>query len=230
LIPLAALLLCVLPACKSSTPTDPVTSVSDLQNSPVDLGNYISVQSGMNSPLSEMTYLGDGAISVWFKCKRIPTDFGIAPIFYYGSSDPCLNMFDASNQGLIIELGHSPVHRGSRRLYFTIFANGCTYPSLCFDSGIPLEEDAWYHFVAVVGPSFNTGYLNGEEMLSRHYNFGDAHYSQFFADAQSHETMWIGKGYWDGRLMEFEGQIEDVRVYPKPLGPQDARTLFSQGR
>jgi hypothetical protein len=229
-IPLMALLFCVVSSCKSEGPTDPMADMDDLQNSHVDLEDFISVQSDVSSPVAGMASLGEGAISVWFQCKRIPTDFGIAPIFYYGSANPCLNMFDAANQGLIIELGHSPVHMGSRRLYFTIFANGCTYPSMCFDSGTPLQESVWYHFVAVVGRSFNTGYLNGEEMSARRYNFGSAHDSQFFSDARSHAAMWVGRGYWDGRFMRFDGQIEDVRIYREPLGPQDVKALYAQGR
>ena len=230
IIPLAALILCFLSTCKSEGPTDPIASVGDLQNSQVDLEDYIAVQGSMSSPVAGMASLGQGAISVWFQCKRIPTEDGIAPIFYYGSNNPCTNMFDAANQGLIIELGHSPVHRGSKRLYFTVFANGCTYPSLCFDSRMPLEENVWYHFVAVVGASFNTGYRKGEELAPRHYNFGNANDSQFFSAARDHTAMWVGQGYWDARLMRFEGQIQDVRIYREPLGSQDVRTLYSQGK
>ena len=88
------------------------------------IDDFIQIPDDSSIPPSHFASLGDGSISVWFKCDYIPTDNGIAPIFYYGSSSPCENMFDASNQGLIIEIGHSPVHLGSKRIYFTIFANG----------------------------------------------------------------------------------------------------------
>ena len=147
------------------------------------IDDFIQIPDDSSNPPVHLSSLGDGSISVWFKCDYIPTDNGIAPIFYYGSSSPCENMFDASNQGLIIEIGHSPVHLGSKRIYFTIFANGCAFPSFCFDSQDPLTEGEWYHFVAVVGTykniGYNTGYLNGEEMTNRRYNFGNQLYSQF---------------------------------------------------
>jgi len=58
--------------------------------------------------------------------------------------------FDAANSGLIIEVGHSPVHSGSERLYFTIWKNGCTYPSFCFDSNDAISTGQWHHIVVVV--------------------------------------------------------------------------------
>lgn len=163
----------------------------------------------------------------------IPTDHGIAPIFYYGSRDPCDNFFDAANQGLIIEVGHSPIHYGSKRIYFTIWANGCTYPSFCFDSNDPLTEGEWYHFVAVVGPDFNTGYLNGLEMTNRRYNFGNSHYSQFFEDAVEDEVMWFGRGYWDARNdpspIYFDGAIDDIRIFSKPLSSEEILAIYNEG-
>jgi hypothetical protein len=72
------------------------------------------------------------------------------------------------------ELGHSPVHPASEFLYFTIWKNGCTVPSFCYDSNSEIPTGVWHHFVAVVGEDYNTGYLNGEEMTNRWYNFGNS--------------------------------------------------------
>jgi len=171
-----------------------------------------------------------GPGSVWFRVDEIPTERGIVPIFYYGSRDSCANMFDASNQGLIIELGHSPVHYGSERLYFTIFANGCSYPSFCYDSGDPISEGEWHHFVAVVGESYNTGYLDGVEMLNRRYNFGSRTDSQFFEDAAKHEVLWIGKGFWDAEPVYFDGAIDDVRIYDHALSAEEVRQFYLSPR
>jgi len=145
--------------------------------------DYVQITENTTQFHSNLQTVGKGSIAVWFKADYIPTTHGIVPIFYYGDLDPCTNMFDAANQGLIIELGHSPVHPGSERLYFTIFANGCTLPSFCYDSWDPIQTGEWYHFVAVVGENYNTGYLNGQEMMNRRYNFGNSSYSQFFENA-----------------------------------------------
>ncbi len=170
--------------------------------------------------------LGEGSIALWFRVDHIPTDNGIAPIFYYGARRSCVNMFDAANQGLIVELGHSPIHYGSERLYFTIFANGCSYPSFCYDSRDAVSVGEWHHFVAVVGGDYNTGYLDGAEMTERRYNFGNASYSQFFEDAVQHEVLWIGKGFWDAEPFFLDGAVADVRIYDRALSADDAFALF----
>ena len=198
------------------------------------IDDFVQIPDNLSNPPAHLSSLGDGSISVWFKCDHIPIDKGIAPIFYYGSSDPCENMFDAANQGLIIEVGHSPIHLGSKRVYFTIFADGCNFPSFCFDSNEPLDEGEWYHFVVVVGTykniGYNTGYLNGKELTDRHYNFGSRMSSQFFANAVKHETLWIGRGYWDSEPVYFDGTIDDIRIYDRPLSSEEIEILYNLGR
>ncbi len=197
------------------------------------IDDYVQITHNTSAMHARLAKLGQGSISAWFRVDHIPTGHGIAPIFYYGAEDPCTNFFDAANQGLIIEAGHSPIHRGSQRLYFTIWANGCTYPSFCYDSWHPLTEGEWYHFVAVVGEDYNTGYLNGEEMVDRNYNFGTSSYSQFFENAVKHEALWMGRGYWDARddptPLYTEGAIDDVRIYERALTSEEVADLYSQG-
>jgi len=178
-------------------------------------------------PPGILSELGKGTISLWFKVDHIPEFDGIAPIFYYGTEEKC-EFFDAANQGLIIEVGHSPVHYQSKRLYFTIWRNGCTFPSFCFDSRIAIKEGEWYHFVAVVGEDFNTGYLNGEEMTDRYYNFGTSSYSQFFEDAVVHEKLWLGRGYWDEIPQFFKGAIDELRIYGNPISDSDVLKLYEE--
>ncbi len=194
--------------------------------------DYVEITQNTSAMRNRLAELGQGSISVWFRVNHIPTGHGIAPIFYYGAEEPCTNFFDAANQGLIIEAGHSPIHRGSQRLYFTIWANGCTYPSFCYDSWHPLSENEWYHFVAVVGENYNTGYLNGEEMVDRNYNFGTSSYSQFFENAVKHEALWMGRGYWDAvddpTPLYTEGAIDDIRIYDQPLSSQEISDLYSE--
>jgi hypothetical protein len=196
-------------------------------------GDYISISQNTTQLFSRLSKLGQGSISVWFRVDYIPVEHGIMPIFYYGSKNPCDNFFDAANQGLIIEVGHSPIHQASKRIYFTIWANGCTYPSFCFDSRNSINEGEWYHFVAVVGPDNNTGYLNGEEMVNRRYNFGNSHYSQFFEDAVIDEALWFGRGYWDAKRdpspVYLDGAIDDIRILSKPLSSEEVAEIYQEG-
>jgi hypothetical protein len=189
--------------------------------------DYARIPRKGKKPPAILSNLGKGSISVWFKVKNIPTDYGIAPIFYYGTEKKC-DFFDAANKGLIIELGHSPVYQGSQSIFFTIWKNGCTYPSFCFDSNEPISENEWHHFVAVVGEDYNTGYLDGKEMKNRRYNFGNDTYSQFFEDAVVHEKLWIGKGHWDRTTQYFEGAIDEIRIYNEPISGSKVESLYNK--
>ncbi len=180
---------------------------------------------GMNAP-SVLSDLETGSLSVWFRVDYIPTQIdGIAPIFYYGAEENC-DFFDAANKGFIIEVGHTPLHNGSERLYYTFWKDGCTYPSLCFDSHHAIQEGIWQHFVVIVGENFNTGYLNGQEMTDRWYNFGSSSLSQFFADALVHEKLWLGKGYWDDATMHFDGAIDEIKIFDRVLTPSEVQTIY----
>jgi hypothetical protein len=187
--------------------------------------DFVRISKDGKGPPTIFSTLGKGSISVWFKAENIPTNYGIAPILYYGTEQQC-DFFDAANKGLIIELGHSPVYLGSEAIFFTIWKNGCTYPSFCFDSYSPVSTSEWHHYVAVVGENFNTGYLDGVEMIGRRYSFGNSSYSQFFEDAVVHEKMWLGKGHWDNTTQYFNGTIDELRIYDKALTSDEVLDLF----
>lgn len=190
------------------------------------IDDYTRIPGDGQAPPEIFSGLGEGSISVWFKVDHIPTEYGIAPIFYYGSEEKC-DFFDAANQGLIIEIGHSPIHYGSERIYFTIWKNGCTLPSFCYDSKYAVPVGEWQHYVAVVGENYNTGYLNGKEMTDRRYNFGNSNYSQFFEDAVVHEKLWLGKGHWDRTNQYFDGAIDELRIYDRALSASEIMNLYS---
>ena len=192
------------------------------------LFDYVRVPGDNQAPPINITKLSQGSISLWFKVYDIPTTNGIRPIFYYGREDAC-NFFDAANEGLIIEVGHSPIHNSSKRLYFTTWKNGCTFPTFCYDSWNPISEGVWYHYVAVVGADYNTGYLNGMVMTDRKYNFGNPFSHEFFADARKHENLWIGRGYWDTNDMYFRGVIDEIKIYDAPLSPAQVNSLYHEG-
>jgi len=199
--------------------------------------DYLEILQNRKPP-SHIQQLKTGSISLWFKAHDIPVGESISPILYYGNKNGCPDMFDASNEGLIIELAHGRVYPNAKGIFYTVFSNRCDYPSLCYDShsdphlrhqkGI-IEEDRWYHFVVVVGKNFNTGYLNGKEISFRHYNFNTPRASQFFADAISHERFWLGKGHWDhAQKTFFDGALDDVRIYNRPLNKNEVQKLYAR--
>ena len=192
------------------------------------LDDYARIPGNGILPPAVFSGLSEGSISVWFRVDNIPTINGIRPIFYYGREFAC-DFFDAANEGLIIEVGHAPIHAGSKRLYFTQWTNGCTLPSFCYDSGKGMVQGKWYHYVAVVGSNFNTGYLNGQIMTDRHYNFGNSNTHEFFSDALSPENLMIGKGYWDSNEMFFMGAIDEIKVFDHPLTQEEVDLLYMEG-
>jgi hypothetical protein len=167
-----------------------------------------------------------GSISIWFKIDSFPENGEILPIFYYGADSACSNMPDAANQGMVVEIGHDPIHENSRRLYYTVWGDGCTFPSFCVDTNIAIEEDSWYHFVMVIEENHNTMYLNGVELGFRNYNFGDVQDSVFFDEAVKNEKLLIGKGYWNAQEMYFNGIIDDIFIYDYVLGSDEVEAIF----
>jgi hypothetical protein len=186
---------------------------------------YARIPKDGKPPPNIFSTLFKGSISVWFKAINIPLTYGISLILYYGADENC-DFFDAANKGLIIELGHSPIYMASRAIYYTVWKDGCTFPSSCFDSFKPVSINEWHHYVVVVGLDFNTGYLDGVEMTGRRYSFGDPSYSQFFNDALVHEKMWLGRGYWGNTTQYFEGSIDELRIYDRALTSAEVFELY----
>lgn len=168
-------------------------------------------------PPAEIGELAYGAISVWFHFEDVAGR--IQPILYFGEADT-----GTPHNSLIIEIGHGDNPKNTR-LYFTI-----VNARFCYDSRVNLEPDRWYHFVAVVGPEGNTGYLDGQEMTGRRYNLGsNAGYTDFFASVPVKEVMALGYGRYGraDRFYHFAGSIDDVRIYDRPLDANEAADLYA---
>lgn len=169
--------------------------------------------------LSTVGGLSQGSISVWFYYRGIPAGNSISPVFYLGEK--------GFNNFLVIEVGHNNV--SNEKLYFTVAAGGSL--TLCFDSGTNLQRNRWYHFVAVVGPNGNTGYLNGVEMTARHYNFGNPSTVKFFADVPIKEIFSLGRGTTlpgksNSQAYTFYGAVGETRIYDRPLTAVEAQELY----
>lgn len=168
--------------------------------------------------LSTIGGLEQGSISVWFYYRGLAGN-PISPVFYLGQK--------GYNNFLVIEVGHNKV--GNEKLYFTLAAGGSLI--LCFDSGTNLQRNRWYHFVAVVGPDGNTGYLNGVEMTTRHYNFGNPSTVSFFADVPIQEKFSLGRGTTlppksNSKAYTFYGAVGETRVYDRPLSAAEVQELY----
>ena len=172
--------------------------------------------------------LSQGSIGVRFFVDAFPNDPAtqpILPIFWMGR-----NFGGVGQYGLTIEIGHGPPYTSTfnRHLYFTIM-DGLA-PVQCFNTVETIEAGRWYSFVGSVGATGNTGYLNGNEMTNRHYNFGDASSTHFFSSVTfPPSALWVGKGFLGDETgaMNFNGLIQNLQIFDAPLTSQQVMALYA---
>ena len=77
-------------------------------------------------------------------------------------------------------------------------------------------------------PTGNTGYLNGQELTNRHYNFADASSPEFLEDISAPEKVWIGRGFVSSQTWDhyFSGMIDEVLVYDRPLSAAEIGNYY----
>jgi hypothetical protein len=166
--------------------------------------------------------LTQGTISFWFNFTYLLDHQEIMPIFYIGIDNKFMR-----DSMFIIELGHNwPTNT---RLYVTWIQNNWK-PILCFDTGFHLTENKWYHFALVVGPDGNTGYLNGNELVNRRYNFGHPEDQLFLGEIPVKDKFSIGYGKTNDvigpNFLNFKGLIDDLRIYDQPLSSSEIQEFY----
>ncbi|HDZ21647.1 hypothetical protein LCGC14_0315870 [marine sediment metagenome] len=167
--------------------------------------------------------LSQGSISVWFKFDRITTQWEIFPIFYMGDG-----VGGAGQTSAIIEIGHPQA--GDTKLYWTTYRDDQqNEPTMCFDTNFNLSAGEWYQFTVVVSPSGNTGYLNGQELVDRDYNFADATSPEFLEDISVQQVTWIGRGFlaFSPADQYFPGEIDEVVIYDRPLSATEVLDYYN---
>ena len=180
------------------------------------MGGYVD----FGPPPAAISSLKQGAISVWFQFDRTTGPADILPILYLGDG-----VGGGGHSAFVLEVGH--FDPGDTKLYFTFISDNMVLP-LCFDSGQDLQPGVWYNFVGVVGPDGNTGYLNGEELTGRHYNFGGAGTDVFLDEIADPQVLWLGRGLLASFPTEhyFSGMIDEVNIYDAPLTATEIRDAY----
>ncbi len=183
------------------------------------------VDNDANGLISEISSHSQGSISVWFKIDTLPTGGAVHSVFYLGDGG------GSGTDSFHIEVGHFNDSQ-QRRLYFTLIKDSQVV--LCYDSGgfELIQTDTWYQFVGIVGADYNTGYLNGQEMIGRHYNVGtgpDDH--DWFADLEGLTMCTTGRGVlgFQSHFNYFDGLIDEIRIYDRPLSASEITQLYEGG-
>jgi len=188
---------------------------------------FDGVNDYVNMPQNAVSYIGNlsqGTIAFWFNFTNTLQNQSIIPLFYIGIDDE-----NDDDDLFIVEIGHGGTQ--NTRLYVTWIINQ-QIPVLCYDTGFNLNEDQWYHFAVVVGPNGNTGYLDGEELVNRHYNFGDASDDLFLDDIPVKEILSVAYGKTNDMINQyfryFKGEMDDVRIYNRSLNDTEIFNLYNE--
>ena len=185
------------------------------------LDDYVDITTAGDSFPSVVGDLSEGTISLWFSFDRLTGPNEVFTMFYLGDGTE-----GTSQDSLVVEIGH--FNAVNSTLYFTVYDDAV--PSLCFDTVVtnPLNTDQWYHFAVTVGPGGNTGYLNGQELFDRHYNFGDASGTEFLGAVDEKQEMWVGNGYLAHILDQqfFSGGVDEVLVYDRVLSAAEVSDYY----
>ncbi len=191
--------------------------------------DYVQIPGTGEVAPSDIADLSVGSIAIWFKYEGTPeavTGF-LLPLFYQG---PTLET-DADRSSFIIEVGHATISPASKELFYTVTWTGSVEPILCFDNDYNLTAESWYHFVVTSDNAGggNTGYLNGQELVDRVYNFGSAS-DGYFLSTVPHYALTFGKGRYAGstEVFYFDGLIDDVQIYNRVLTPTEVLQLYQQ--
>ncbi len=188
--------------------------------------DYVQIPGSGEVAPTQVSTSSAGSIAIWFKFEQEAGVNAIfLPLLYLGSSPEATGAKD----GCIIEIGHKGVYTDNTELFFTLTLPGSSEPIQCFDTGYNLTTEAWYHFVAIVSSTGNTGYLNGTEMSTREYNFGDSSFN-YFLDSMNSGLLSIGYGRSaiDALLYYFKGTIDDVQIYNRALTSAEVTQLYQQ--
>jgi len=181
--------------------------------------------------LNKVGSLSQGTISFWFNYESILDKQTVMPIFYIG------NKQENPDNMYVIEIGHSSGDGSTsdpdpndKKIYSTWIKNN-REPFLCFDSGENMKENIWHHYVVVVGPDGNQGYIDGRLMENTDHNFGDPNSISFLDSIQDKELFLIGYGrnsfMISPEFVYYKGMVDDLRIYDRPLEWIEVQKLYN---
>lgn len=93
-----------------------------------------------------------------------------------------------------------------------------------------LELNKWQHVAIVVSNGQVKVYLNGEQVLTEVRINGQVNPAGLLPDAFSLKpggVFALGANYWDA---PFKGMFDELRIYDRPLSPDEVNALYKYGR
>ncbi len=171
-----------------------------------------------------------GTINIRFKFNELKGRSGVGevlPLLYYGANDA--TMQQRGWDCVTIYISHGELFNPERRqIYFTALSGDQI--KLCFDTTVTLEPDRWYDYCVVLQAGDHRAYLDGKQVeLTYNANTSpDTHV--FFKQVEATDMFSIGYGYFGffDSWWRFDGEIDDVRIYDRPLSKFEVMALASE--
>ncbi len=168
-------------------------------------GDYVD----LTAHVADYSGMAQGTIAAWIKL----TDTGENIIL------------GASDSGQVTELIKFGVETGGQLKWLNLndgFNDVIVYSTATVNDGL------WHHVAVTVDASGHTLYIDGA-VAAVTYNTGNASVNAFFDDITDMDVMDIGRSVRNSTVeAEFNGLMDDVRVYDRTLSATDIAELASE--
>ncbi len=154
--------------------------------------------------------LNQGAISAWV--RTIDTS----------NTQSVLVLSDSTEDGSYLALG---LYRGQP--FFDVADDNTYYLSATSQSN--LADGSWHHVAVTVDSSGTRLYVDGVVLDDLTFDAGDKTNAQFLSRVTQPTNLEIGVGAYNGGMVwDFNGHLDDVRVYDRALGAADVAELANR--
>jgi hypothetical protein len=149
-----------------------------------------------------------GSLSVWFKM----IDLSDRNVIFSGKSTLDNNIF------VLLSVDHD----GRPQL---LFRTDPSASNRLVQGGAILNKNEWYHLVLVATGQSYQMYINGEEKIITGENIG-----RWFPDFTNHPLSYrIGASIANPMIASFNGMIDEMRIYNRPLTADEVGNLYADG-
>ena len=135
-------------------------------------------------------------------------------------------LFGVADHGDAFSFASFGVYNG--KLFFDVAEGGYLFTSF---TDADVADGNWHHVAVTVDSFGNNLYIDGAQIAATNINYGagnSASSTFFLSDVGNVDSIFIGvTGESGGYAYDFNGLIDDVRVYDRALTPTDVTELYA---
>ena len=181
------------------------------ENSAFDFdGNddYINISPIINSISSN----SEGTISIWTKFQQQSGSKRIISFSDSGDIQSFMDLYTTSDGKIVFAI----FENNSPTLYF--FTNSSNF-----------DNNEWHNIVVKVNSLGNYLYIDGNIITDLLYHTGSTTTQSWLNTINDLDSSSIGRRDWNSNFLNFEGQIDDIRIYNRYLSESEIREIYHQG-